>query len=123
MLNEEKRKHKFSTPKTFMKTHNVQRTHHQLRHNVSSDDFFEYNELNGKDENKLQVDEKKNKTEKFLKCSTMYNIIKFKTFRYNLPATVKINHSVLSYKLMRTVSNFGNIKNKKSGKNSKFNKK
>ena len=42
------------------------------------------------------------KTEKLEKCFKMF-IINSMTIRYKLAASVKINHSILNYKLMRPV--------------------
>ena len=57
------------------------------------------------DENELQGDEKnKNENEKSLLSLKMYNIINFKTIRYKLTASRNNIHSIINYKLMRTVS-------------------
>ena len=56
------------------------------------------------DENKLQVDEKNNKNEKFEKSLKMYNIINFQTIRYRLTALCKIIHLIVNYKFTRLVS-------------------
>ena len=58
------------------------------------------------DQNKLQFDEKNNKTEKFEKNFNMI-IINFKTIRYILIALGNIIHSMLIRKFMRIVSNLG----------------
>ena len=74
------------------------------------------------DENKLQFDEKRTKTEKFEKYLKLY-IINFKTIRYELTAPGNIIHLILTYEshsfdpqlreLMRPVSNLGLPKEQK----------
>ena len=68
--------------------------------------FFEYKKLirSLNDENKLQVDEKKTKTEKFKKSLKMYNIINFQAIRYKMTASGNINPCILNYEQLRPVS-------------------
>ena len=55
------------------------------------------------------------KTAKFEKSLKMYNIINFKTIRYKLTASGKINHLIGIYKFMRTVSTLRLLKELKKG--------
>ena len=64
------------------------------------------------DENKLQFDEKINKTEQLENYSKMF-IINFKTIRYKLTASGNINHSKLNYKPMNSLINLRLPKEKK----------
>ena len=67
LVKEEKNKHNYTTQQTFMKTHNVRQTIHQLLHNISRDVKFSstrnwMGSING--ENKLQIDDMNNKNGK-----------------------------------------------------------
>ena len=64
------------------------------------------------DENKLQFDEKKNKTLKFENYLKMFSIINFKTIR-NMTTPGNIVHSTLNFMLMRPVRILRLPKNKK----------
>ena len=70
-----------------MNTHIAHRTKHQLRYKTKRlvNILITWNGVGPlSDENKLQVDEKKNKTEKFEKILETNNIKNIKTFRYKL---------------------------------------
>ena len=57
------------------------------------------------DENKLQIDGKKQqKQQKFKKSLKKYNIINFETICYKKIASSNINPWILNYKLLRPVS-------------------
>ena len=86
------------------------------------------------DENKLQVNEKNNKNWKnwkILKNNTTKtekiekswnNILKFKTIRYKLTASVDIIHLILNYKFVRPFSILWQPNEWKIGKNNKIKK-
>ena len=73
------------------------------------------------DENKLQFEEKVNKTEKFEKYLKMY-IINLKTIRYKRTASGNIIYSNLNFKLKRPVSSLRLPKEQKEAKTSKSKK-
>ena len=70
-------------------------------------------------DSKLPVDEKNKKLK--LKSLKMYNIISFRTIRYNLAASGNFIHSILNCKLMRPV-NILRLPKQKTGKNINFKK-
>ena len=113
-LKEEKKEHKYTTQKTFMKLHIVQQTIHELWHNISREfNFWSTRNWMGSlnDESKLQVDEKNNKTEKFENPLKICNIIKFKTVRYKLTSLSNIFHSIINCKFLEWSEFYGYLKN------------
>ena len=105
VLKEEKKKHKYTTHKTFHKRPIDHQTKHQLQHNISWYVNF-WNSRNWvgplNDENELEVDEKNNTNWQIWR---MYVIVNFTNIRYKLTALSNIIHLIVKYKFMRPVSN------------------
>ena len=92
--------------KIFMKTHIVQQTKHQLRHDINWKIVFE---LQGIEWNlsMMRINyklTKRTKIEKYKKSSKMNNIINCNTNRYKLTTLSNIIHLIFNWKPMRAVS-------------------
>ena len=107
VLKEEKKKQIHYSHNFFIKTHIVQQTKHQLRHNISKHiDFLNIRNCTGPldVENKFVLTKRTTKTEENEKLSKKYNIKNFMTIRYKLIASSNTTLSMCIYKLMRYVS-------------------
>ena len=84
--------------KTYMTTHIVQQTKHQLRHDFNGKVVFELQWI-GRNLSMMRINyklTKRTKTEEYKKSSKTNNIMNFKTIRYKLTALSNIIHLILT---------------------------
>ena len=86
-----------TTHKTFMKTHIVQQTKHQLRHHINGKIVFELQGIRW-NLSMMRINykfTKRTKPEKYEKISDKEKIVNFNAIRYKLSALSNIIHSIL----------------------------
>ena len=125
---ERKEKNKYTTHKTFMKTHIVQQTKHQVGHNISRQVNVGRHQKHGIwcDLSMMRISYKMtnwSKTEKIEIFWKLDNIINFTTIRYKLTAYGNFIHQYLITSCWWDRSAlYQYIKKKRTGKSSKFKK-